>query len=32
MILPMTLTMAAASTLINVWLGMRVGRMRALHK
>jgi uncharacterized membrane protein YecN with MAPEG domain len=32
MILPMTLTMAAASTLINIWLGMRVGRMRAAHK
>lgn len=32
MILPMTLTMAAASTLINVWLGMRVGQMRAAHK
>jgi hypothetical protein len=32
MILPMTLTMAAASTLINIWLGMRVGQMRAAHK
>jgi uncharacterized membrane protein YecN with MAPEG domain len=32
MILPMTLTMAAASTLINIWLGMRVGQKRAAHK
>ena len=32
MILPMTLTMAAASTLINVWLGMRVGQKRVAHK
>ena len=32
MILPMTLTMAAASTLLNVWLGMRVGKMRQAHK
>ena len=32
MILPMTLTMAAASTLLNIWLGMRVGQMRATHK
>jgi uncharacterized membrane protein YecN with MAPEG domain len=32
MILPMTLTMAAASTLLNIWLGMRVGRMRVAHK
>ena len=32
MILPMTLTMAAASTLLNVWLGLRVGQMRQAHK
>jgi uncharacterized membrane protein YecN with MAPEG domain len=32
MILPMTLTMAAASTLLNVWLGIRVGQMRQAHK
>ena len=32
MILPMTLTMAAASTLLNIWLGMRVGKMRQAHK
>ena len=32
MILPMTLPMAAASTLLNVWLGTRVGRMRVAHR
>lgn len=32
MILPMTLTMAAASTLLNIWLAQRVGRMRHAHK
>jgi uncharacterized membrane protein YecN with MAPEG domain len=32
MILPMTLTMAAASTLLNMWLGLRVGQMRKTHK
>ena len=32
MILPMTLSMAAASTLLNIWLGMRVGQMRAAHR
>ena len=32
MILPITLTMAGAATLLNVWLGWRVGRMRAAHK
>src|SRR5689334_6380019 len=32
MILPMTLTMAAASTLLNLWLGYRVGQMRHAHK
>ena len=28
MILPTTLTMAAAAALINLWLGMRVGKLR----
>ena len=28
MILPTTLTMAAAAALINLWLGMRVGNLR----
>ncbi|MDB5693283.1 MAG: hypothetical protein JWO81_2346 [Alphaproteobacteria bacterium] len=32
MILPMTLTMAAASTLLNIWLGGRVSRMRVVHR
>ena len=32
MILPMTLTMAAASILLNIWLGGRVSRMRAVHR
>ncbi|HEX4738515.1 MAG TPA: MAPEG family protein [Allosphingosinicella sp.] len=32
MILPMTLTMAAASVLLNLWLGGRVSRMRVVHK
>src|SRR3954451_22906466 len=32
MILPITLTIAGASALVNIWLGMRVGRMRAAHK
>src|ERR1700712_1758599 len=32
MILPMTLTMAVASILLNIWLGQRVARMRMVHK
>jgi uncharacterized membrane protein YecN with MAPEG domain len=32
MILPMTLTMAAASVLLNIWLAQRVGLMRRAHK
>jgi uncharacterized membrane protein YecN with MAPEG domain len=32
MILPMTLTMAVASTLLNIWLGQRIARMRVVHK
>jgi uncharacterized protein len=32
MILPMTLTMAAAATLLNIWLGGRVSRMRVAHR
>ncbi|HEX5181818.1 MAG TPA: MAPEG family protein [Allosphingosinicella sp.] len=32
MILPMTLTMAAALTLLNIWLARRVGQMRVAHK
>ena len=28
MILPITLTMAAAAALLNVWLAMRIGRLR----
>jgi uncharacterized membrane protein YecN with MAPEG domain len=28
----MTLTMATASTLLNIWLGRRVGQMRMAHK
>jgi uncharacterized protein len=32
MILPMTLTMAAAATLLNFWLARRVGQMRMAHK
>jgi uncharacterized membrane protein YecN with MAPEG domain len=31
-VLPITLTMAGASALLTVWLGMRVGRMRHVHK
>jgi len=29
--LPITITMAAAATLINLWLGIRVSRLRRLH-
>lgn len=32
MILPITLTMAGAATLLNVWLGFRVSRLRLRHK
>ena len=32
MILPITLTIAAAAALLNIWLAMRVGRMRVAHK
>jgi hypothetical protein len=31
MILPMTLSMAAALTLLNIWLARRVGQMRMAH-
>jgi uncharacterized membrane protein YecN with MAPEG domain len=31
MILPITMTMAAAATLLNLWLGLRVGQMRHAH-
>ncbi len=30
--LPMTLSMAAALTLLNIWLARRVGQMRIAHK
>ena len=30
--LPITLTFAAAAALLNIWLAMRVGRVRAGHK
>ncbi|HMJ92922.1 MAG TPA: MAPEG family protein [Allosphingosinicella sp.] len=30
--LPITLTMAGAATLLNFWLGGRIGRMRVAHK
>lgn len=29
--LPITITIAAAATLINLWLGIRVSRLRRLH-
>jgi len=32
MILPITLTMAAAAALLNVWLAMRIGRLRMAKK
>lgn len=32
MLLPITLTFAAAAALLNIWLGMRVGRMRMAHR
>ena len=30
--LPITLTMAGAATLLNLWLGQRVGKMRVAHR
>jgi uncharacterized membrane protein YecN with MAPEG domain len=32
MILPITLTMAGAATLLNMWLAYRVGQMRRAHR
>ncbi|WP_188644496.1 MAPEG family protein [Tsuneonella deserti] len=32
MILPVTLTAAAAAAVINIWLSMRIGRLRMAHK
>lgn len=32
MLLPITLTFAAAAALLNIWLGMRVGRVRMAHR
>ena len=32
MILPITLTMAGAATLLNIWIAGRVSRMRVAHK
>jgi uncharacterized protein len=32
MILPITLTIAGAAALLNIWLGRRVGQMRLAHK
>lgn len=32
MILPIALTMAAAATLVNIWLGSRVARLRVAHR
>jgi uncharacterized membrane protein YecN with MAPEG domain len=32
MILPITLTMAGAAALLNIWLALRVGRMRHVHR
>ena len=31
-VLPITLTIAAAAALLNIWLGMRVSRLRVAHK
>ncbi|QPC97923.1 MAPEG family protein [Qipengyuania soli] len=31
-VLPVTLTAAAAAAVINIWLGVRVGQMRVKHK
>ncbi len=32
MILPITLTIAGAAALLNLWLGYRVGQMRQAYK
>jgi uncharacterized membrane protein YecN with MAPEG domain len=32
MILPITMTMAGAATLLNIWLGLRVAQMRRAHR
>ena len=32
MILPVTLCLAAAAALVNMWLGMRTGKLRGVHK
>ena len=32
MILPITLTLAGAAAILNIWLAARVSRLRALHK
>jgi uncharacterized membrane protein YecN with MAPEG domain len=32
MILPITLTIAGAAALLNIWLGRRVGQMRLTHR
>lgn len=32
MLLPITLTFTAAAALLNIWLGMRVGRLRMAHR
>jgi uncharacterized membrane protein YecN with MAPEG domain len=32
MVLPITLTLAGAATLINIWIAQRVGQMRHAHK
>jgi uncharacterized membrane protein YecN with MAPEG domain len=32
LVLPITLTIAGAAALINIWIGARVGQMRAVHK
>lgn len=32
MLLPITLTIAGAATVLNLWLGQRVGKMRMAHK
>ena len=32
MLLPITLTIAGAAALLNIWLGQRVGRMRVVHR
>lgn len=32
LIIPITLTMAAAAALINIWLAIRIGRMRTSQK